>query len=576
MTAVGPILATNKNCDAREEIMCCRARVVAVSLLFAMLVPGVSLAQTFATALTGLVSSTESSAMEGVLVSASKTGSPVTVTVVTGKDGRFSFPLSKLGPGQYSIGVRAVGYDLDAPKSIEINEQKTASLDLQLRKTEDLAAQLSNGEWLASIPGTDQQKGQLLNCVGCHTLERIVRSKYDADGFLSQILPRMQGYVNQSIPAHPQLRRAERLMEERGDQRVQVYRAAAEYLSTINLSAGSQWSYTLKTFARPAGRATRVIYTEYRLPRETISPHDVILDADGLVWYSSFGEQNLGKLDPKSGKVTEYPIPEHKPGFPTGGLGLRADKDGNLWLGNMYQATIIKFDRKSESFQFWTLPPEQNIDAAQVNMVSPQSSHVDGKVWTQNNGFAGVHRLDIASGKIETWQPFKNAPKGEVHNIYDVIPDSKNNVYFTDFRHQHIGRIDADSGGVKLFEIPTARSSPRRGSMDAQDRLWFGEYRGDRIGMFDTRTEKFKEWKLTTRWAAPYDVVLDKNENAWTGSMVTDQVTRLDTKTGEMVDYLLPRSTNIRRVFVDNTTTPVSFWVGSNHGASIIKVEPLD
>ena len=56
--------------------------------------------------------------------------------------------------------------------------------------------------------------------------------------------------------------------------------------------------------------------------------------------------------------------------------------------------------------------------------------------------------------------------------------------------------------------------------------------------------------------------------------MITDQVTRLNTRTGEMVDYLLPRSTNIRRVFVDNTT-PV-FWVGSNHGASIIKVEPLD
>jgi len=93
-------------------------------------------------------------------------------------------------------------------------------------------------------------------------------------------------------------------MEERGDQRVQVYRTAAEYLSTINLSTGPQWSYTLKTFARPTGRATRVIYTEYALPRETISPHDVIVDADGIVWYSSFGEQNLGRLDPRSGKVT--------------------------------------------------------------------------------------------------------------------------------------------------------------------------------------------------------------------------------------------------------------------------------
>jgi streptogramin lyase len=552
------------------------ALVIAVSLAFTALASGGPLAQEPVAALAGLVSSPQSGAMEGVLVSASKTGSSVTVTVVTNKDGRFSFPARRLAPGQYSLGVRAVGYDLEGPKVVEITEQKTTKLDLQLRTTEDLAAQLSNGEWLASLPGTDQQKGQLLNCVGCHTLERITRSKYDADAFLTQVLPRMQGYVNQSMPAHPQLRRAERLMEERGDQRVQVYRAAAEYLSTINLSTSSQWSYALKTFARPTGRAMRVIYTEYGLPRETISPHDVIVDVDGIVWYSSFGEQNLGRLDPKSGQVTEYAIPEHKPGFPTGGLGLRADNDGNLWLGNMYQATIIKFDRRTESFQFWPLPPEQNIDAAQVNMVSPQSSHVDGKVWTQNNGFAGVHRLDVATGKIETWEPFKNSPKGEAHNIYDVIPDSKNNAYFTDFRQQHVGRIDAKTGEVKLFEVPTARSAPRRGSMDAQDRLWFGEYRGDRIGMFDTRTEQFREWKLTTRWASPYDVVLDKNENAWTGSMITDQVTRLDTKTGEMVNYLLPKSTNIRRVFVDNTTTPVSFWVGSNHGASIIKLEPLD
>jgi streptogramin lyase len=94
--------------------------------------------------------------------------------------------------------------------------------------------------------------------------------------------------------------------------------------------------------------------------------------------------------------------------------------------------------------------------------------------------------------------------------------------------------------------------------------------------MFDTKTEQFKEWKVATKWGSPYDVFLDKNEEAWTGSMVSDQVTRLDTKTGQMVDYLLPRSTNIRRVFVDNTTTPVTFWTGSNHGASIIKLEPLD
>jgi len=529
--------------------------------------------QTIAPALTGKVTA-EQGALEGVLVSAKKSGSTITITVVSDKDGRYAFPAARLEPGQYSLRIRAIGYDLDHSSPVTVAADKTATADLTLRKTEDLASQMSNAEWLASMPGTDRQKGQLLNCVGCHTLERPLRSKFSADEFMNVILPRMQGYVNQSIPQHPQLRKAERLMEERGDQRVQVYRANAEFLASINLSSHSQWNFELKTLPRPSGAATRVIYTEYDLPRETISPHDVIVDGNGTVWYSSFGEQNLGRLDPKTSKVTEFPILEHKPGFPTGGLGLRSDRDGNLWLGNMYQATIMKFDRKAETFRFWPLQGEQNIDAAQINMVSPQSSHVDGKVWAQNNGFAGVHRLDIATGKIETFQPFKDA--GEPHNIYDVIPDSQNNAYFTDFRQRHIGRIDAKTGEVKLFVVPTPASAPRRGMMDAQDRLWFAEYRGDRIAMFDTKTEQFKEWQVAPRWSAPYDVVIDKNEEAWTGSMLSDQVTRLNTKTGASVNYLLPRETNIRRVFVDNSTTPVTFWVGSNHGASIIKLELLE
>jgi virginiamycin B lyase len=240
----------------------------------------------------------------------------------------------------------------------------------------------------------------------------------------------------------------------------------------------------------------------------------------------------------------------------------------------MYQGALVRFDPRTETMKLWSLPPEANVDQAQLNMTAPASIQVDGKVWTQNNGFAGIHRLELATGKWETWEPFKGAK--EPHNIYDVIADSKNNVFFTDFRWQHIGRIDAKSGEIKLFEVPTKGSNPRRGQMDSQDRLWFGEYRGHKIGMFDTKTEKFKEWPVPTPWSAPYDVTLDRNEEAWTGSMLTDRVARLNTKTDEIVEYLLPRQTNIRRAFVDNTTSPVAFWVGNNHGASIIKLEPLD
>ena len=42
------------------------------------------------------------------------------------------------------------------------------------------------------------------------------------------------------------------------------------------------------------------------------------------------------------------------------------------------------------------------------------------------------------------------------------------------------------------------------------------------------------------------------------------------------MQYLMPSNTNMRTVFVDNTTTPVTAWVESNHDHRLVKVEPLD
>src|SRR5579862_7412263 len=222
-------------------------------------------------ALGGRASSAEDGALEGVLVSAKRAGSTVTITVVTDAQGRYAFPAAKLEPGQYALTVRAVGYELEAPGAIDVAAQKTATADLKLRKVEDLAPQLTNAEWLASMPGTDQQKTSLLNCMGCHSVQRIVQSQHDATEF-RQVLKRMAGYANQSTSLHPQKRRAERLLEERGDQRDQAQQEQAEWLSAINLSRSTEWEYPLKTLPRPAGRATQVIITEYDLPRATIEP----------------------------------------------------------------------------------------------------------------------------------------------------------------------------------------------------------------------------------------------------------------------------------------------------------------
>jgi len=534
-----------------------------------------SLAQEGPVALAGQVRSTAEGLMEGVVVSAKKTGSTVTVSVMSDAQGQYSFPRNRLAPGQYSLSIRAVGYEMDDPGVVEITPNKTVTTNLTLHNAEDLSSQLTNAEWLLSMPGTDDQKAGLLSCVVCHTLERIVKSRHDAAEFVT-VLERMGTYTNSSFPLHVQKRPARWLLAPRGEPLRQSQQRFAQFLSTINLSSASTWAYPLKTFSRPKGKNTQVIITEYDLPRATIEPHDVIVDSQGIVWYSNFGEQNMGRLDPKTAKLTEYPVPMLKQGFPTGNLGLQFDQDGGIWLAAMNQGGIANFDTKTEKFRTWTLPPEWNNDATQVNMVHPERSSVDGKIWLENHGYTMILRMDLASGTFEPFEPFKGAyEKGETHNIYDVVPDSKNNAYFTDFEQGQIGRIDAKTGSITFYQTPTPNSRPRRAWMDSDDRFWFAEYRVNRVGMFDTRTERFQEWLAPTPWSAPYDVVVDKNGDVWTGSVTNDRVLRIDPKSGQSSEYLLPRSTNIRRVFVDNSTTPVTFWVGSNHGASIVKVEPL-
>jgi virginiamycin B lyase len=523
-------------------------------------------------ALKGIVSSSLEGKMEGVVVSAKRQGSTITISVVSHQNGDFSFPREKLLPGKYDVSIRATGFELAKPiNQIIVSNSKTTLQNIELKPVKDISLHLTNSEWMASMPGEESEKKTLLTCVTCHTLERVVNSKYSSEEFLKIVLPRMQSYVNQSIPGAPQMRKGARLKEEQGEDRVRIYKKMGDFLANVNLYNRKTWNYELKTFPRLKGESTNVIYTEYDLPRKLIQPHDVILDQEGMAWWSSFGEQKIGRLNPLDGSVVEYDVGISKPDFPTGVLAIRSDRDGKLWIGNMYQASIAQFDPKTKQFKYFTPPPEENLPSTQLNQVAPWNIHVDNKVWTQNSGFAGVHRFDLTTGKIETWDPFKNSKLQ--HNIYDVISDSKNNCYFTDFRQQEIGRIDAKTGEVTFYSFATKEASPRRGNMDDQDRLWVGEFRGHKIGMLDTKTGVTKEWAVPTPYSAPYDAVIDKLGYVWTGSMTSDRIARLNTSTNQFTEYQLPRSTNIRRVFVDNRNEKPIFWIGSNHGASIIKLE---
>jgi streptogramin lyase len=176
-------------------------------------------------------------------------------------------------------------------------------------------------------------------------------------------------------------------------------------------------------------------------------------------------------------------------------------------------------------------------------------------------------------------------------NIYDVISDVQNDVYFTVSTSQFSDgrtlegstRKPARSRYIRRRAVARA---PRRGTMDRMGRLWFGENRANRIGMFDTRTERFQEWAAPTPESWPYDATPDHNGEVWSGGEFSDRVLRLDPTTGGITEYLLPQFTKFgvsllttrRRLspsgWETTTARPLSSWNRVTHAIRCL-VTPL-
>ena len=536
--------------------------------------------KTAAVALAGRVSSDAEGAMEGVLVRAKGEGKTISITVVTDREGRYSIPASRLAPGKFNIDIRAVGYDLASPLSVEVAAGATNRADLKLVKTKDLVSQLTSSEWLLSVPGTEAQKNQLFRCAACHSLAPIVQSTYDEQGWLTTFA-RMRSYSEQAVLEHP--------VSLPYKVAVQPDPEFAKYLSTINLNLTSGWNYELKTMPRPTGSATRVIITEYDLPDPGRLPHDADLDDKGMVWYNDFREPLIGRLDPRTGETKEWRMPPLKPGFPEGTLSIEFNRDGYLWIPRFRQGGYTRFDPRKEEFKTWPVPPAFNDARA----IQPQvAAAPDGTAWFPGGESFLIFKVDPATELVSEYPMYPDYHPDEKssgiiqfsynekpvgHSTYGLAADSKSNIYICDIVGGNIGKIDGKTGKVTLYKTPTLNSGPRRVSVDSQDRVWFGEYYANKIGMFDPKTEQFKEWTAPTPWVGPYPAKTDKNGDAWTAGMSTDLILRLDPESGKFTEYMLPTvNANIRHIDVDNSTSPVAVWVAEVHQGKIAKIEPLD
>jgi len=532
-----------------------------------------------AVALTGTVSSSEEGKMEGVVVSAKRPGSTMMVSVSTNAQGQYSFPEGRLAPGAYNITMRAIGYTLK-PTVATIQSEGPTQLDLKVAKAAPniLALQMSNSEWVQSAPGTDGQKIALLRCLDCHGLQRPLFSKDNASE-MARTVHRMGAHSANASPNFPFFHQNASEILSHPPTKAEAELGA--YIASINLSSGETWPYKLKTQPRPTGKSTQAIITTYDLP-EGAAPHDTLLDKAGNVWFSDFQHQFISKMDPKTGKVTRYPVPISKPGFPTGSLMLTMDKDGNIWEGMMGQAQIAMLDPKTEKVSIYLAPDWDKADT-RFTMIDALHSNVDGKLWTKTNGGPDpdhankLYQFDLASKQFNEVLP--PAGKRDIA-AYGLVTDLENNVYSLDNNpnQRQIWRTNAKTGETTYIDLLVGVGGARRGHIDSQNRLWFSQFHANRYARYDAKSRNISVWDVPVPYAGAYDVQFDDAKYAWGADMSTDLVQRLNVETAEWDSYLLPTSINTRHIDVQKSSNPnvlSSMWTEGQQTGQIVHIEPL-
>ena len=97
----------------------------------------------------------------------------------------------------------------------------------------------------------------------------------------------------------------------------------------------------------------------YEVPDERSRIRRLDLASDGTVWYGNSTMGRIGRLDPSTGEITEWPSPSGPDSHPY----ALAVIDDVVWYNEsgMRPDALVRFDPATETFQSWPIPSGYGI-----------------------------------------------------------------------------------------------------------------------------------------------------------------------------------------------------------------------
>ena len=123
-------------------------------------------------------------------------------------------------------------------------------------------------------------------------------------------------------------------------------------------------------------------------------PYGIDIAPDDSVWFTRLHANEIGHIEPDTGKITMYKTPFIGP------RRLRTDAEGKVWVTVFASGRLAKFDPVTEDFTLYDLPTEPQ------GSETPYALAVDrerNQVWVNGTASDTMMRYDMAS---EEWAVF--------------------------------------------------------------------------------------------------------------------------------------------------------------------------
>lgn len=190
---------------------------------------------------------------------------------------------------------------------------------------------------------------------------------------------------------------------------------------------------------------------------EGVHPHNIIVDTDGTPWYAGNRAAHIGKLDPATGRITKFAMPE----------GAR----------------------------------------------DPHTMMFDGRggIWFTVQGGNMVGHLNQRTGAVRVVSMTRPNARP-----YGLVVDENGQPWFCEFGTNRMATVDPKTFELKEFDLPAERARPRRMARTPDGMIWYGDYSRGFLGRLDPKTGAVREWPMPSgATSLPYAMTMDEAGRIW-------------------------------------------------------------